>query len=108
MVILGALTFIAMGYVVAAFSRNQETASGISSLINFPMMFLSGLFFPIEFIPSFIQPLVAIIPLTYLVDAIRQIMIATNPVYPMPVDIGVLTAWLAASLVIAIRFFKWE
>lgn len=108
MVILGALTFIALGYVVAAFSRNQETAAGISSLLNFPMMFLSGLFFPVEFIPNFLQPVIAIIPLTYLVDAIRQIMIGTNPVYPMTVEIGVLTAWLAASLVIAIRFFKWE
>ncbi len=108
MVILGALTFIALGYVVAAFSRNQETASGISSLLNFPMMFLSGLFFPVELIPNFLQPVIAIIPLTYLVDAIRQIMIGTNPVYPMSVEIGVLAAWLAASLVVAIRFFKWE
>jgi ABC-2 type transport system permease protein len=108
MVILGALTFIAMGYVVAAFSKNQETASGISSLINFPMMFLSGVFFPVEFIPSFLQPVIAILPLTYLVDGIRQLMIGTNPVFPLPVDVGVLLAWLVGSLVIAIRFFKWE
>jgi ABC-2 type transport system permease protein len=108
LVVLGALTFIALGYMVAAFSKNQETASGISSLINFPMMFLSGLFFPVEFVPQFLQPVIAAIPLTYLVDAIRQIMIGTNPLYPMPVDIGVLMAWFAGALVIAIRFFKWE
>jgi ABC-2 type transport system permease protein len=108
MVVLGALTFIALGYVVAAFSKNQETAAGISSLINFPMMFLSGIFFPVEFIPSFLQPIIAIIPLTYLVDGIRQLMIGTNPVFPLPVDVGVLLAWLVGSLVIAIRFFKWE
>jgi ABC-2 type transport system permease protein len=108
MVVFGALTFIALGYVVAAFSKNQETAAGISSIINFPMMFLSGLFFPIEFIPAFLQPIVAIIPLTYLVDALRQIMVGTNPVFPLPVDLGVLLAWFSASLVVAIRFFKWE
>ena len=108
MVILGALTFIAIGYMVAAFSKNQESASGISSLINFPMMFLSGLFFPVEFVPQFLQPVIAAIPLTYLVDAIRQIMIGTNPLYPMPLDIGVLFAWFAGTLVVAIRFFKWE
>ncbi len=108
MVILGALTFIALGYMVAAFSKNQETASGISSLVNFPMMFLSGLFFPVEFVPQFLQPVIAIMPLTYLVDAIRQIMIGTNPLFPMPVNIGILFAWFAASLVLALKFFKWE
>lgn len=108
MVILGALTFIAIGYMVAAFSKNQESASGISSLINFPMMFLSGLFFPVEFVPNFLQPVIAIIPLTYLVDAIRQIMIGTNPLFPMALDIGVLLAWLVVTLVVALRFFKWE
>jgi ABC-2 type transport system permease protein len=108
MVILGALTFIALGYMVAAFSKNQETASAISSLLNFPMMFLSGLFFPVEFVPAFLQPIVAIIPLTYLVDALRQIMIGTNPVFPLPLDVGVLLAWFAGALVLALRFFKWE
>lgn len=108
MVVLGALTFIAIGYMVAAFSKNQESASGISSLINFPMMFLSGLFFPVEFVPQFLQPVIAIIPLTYLVDAIRQIMIGTNPLFPMPLDIGILAAWFGVSLVVAVRFFKWE
>jgi ABC-2 type transport system permease protein len=108
MVILGALTFISLGYMVAAFSKNQETASGISSLINFPMMFLSGLFFPVEFVPQFLHPVIAIMPLTYLVDAVRQIMIGTNPLYPMFVDVGVLAAWLVGGLILAIRFFKWE
>lgn len=107
-VILGALTFISLGYLVAAFSKNQETASGISSLINFPMLFLSGVFFPVELVPDFLRPVIAIIPLTYLVDALRQVMIGTNPLFPLPVDVGVLLAWFAGSLVIAIRFFKWE
>lgn len=108
MVVLGALTFISIGYMVAAFSKNQETASGISSLINFPMMFLSGLFFPVEFVPQFLQPVIAAIPLTYLVDAVRQIMIGTNPLYPMALDVGVLMAWFVGALLVAIRFFKWE
>ncbi len=108
MVIVGALTFIALGYMVAAFSKNQDTASGISSLLNFPMMFLSGLFFPVEFVPGFLQPIIRIIPLTYLVDAIRQIMIGTNPLFPLPVDVGVLAVWFVAALALSIRFFKWE
>jgi hypothetical protein len=42
------------------------------------------------------------------VDAIRQIMIGTNPLFPMTLEIGILAAWFAGALVIALRFFKWE
>ena len=51
--LLGALTFIGMGYLIAALARSVESAGGISSAINFPMMFLSGIFFPLAFLPAF-------------------------------------------------------
>lgn len=108
LVVLGALMFIALGYVVAAFSKNQESAAGISSMLSFPLMFLSGLFFPVELMPAFLRPIVALIPLTYLVDAIRQVMVESNPLHPLPVDVAVMGAWLAGGLMVAVRFFKWE
>lgn len=107
-VLLGAAMFIALGYVIAAFSKNQESAAGISSILSFPLMFLSGLFIPIELMPDFLKPIVQIIPLTYLADALRQEMVASNPIHPIGLDAGVLAAWLVASAVVAVRFFKWE
>jgi ABC-2 type transport system ATP-binding protein len=51
---------------------------------------------------------VTAMPLTYLADALRQIMVGATPVYSLWVDLGVLAAWLVASAALAVRFFRWE
>jgi ABC-2 type transport system permease protein len=107
-VLLGGLMFISLGYVIAAFSKTQESAAGISSILSFPLMFLSGLFFPIDFMPDFLKPVVQIIPLTYLADALRQVMVASNPLHPLALDASIIAVWMAACMLLAVRFFKWE
>ncbi len=52
------------------------------------MMILSGTFFEITSMPSFIEPLIKILPLTYVNDALRQIMVAGTPLHSMTTDIG--------------------
>ncbi len=108
LVALGAVTFIAIGYVVAAFARTEEAANGIVQVVQFPMMFLSGVFFPIEIMPNVLRPVATIMPLTYLGDALRQVMINGSPYAPLPVDIAVLGGWMLVCLVISARFFRWE
>ena len=100
--------FIALGYLIAAVARTVETASGISSAINFPMMFLSGIFFPLAFLPAFLAPVVRALPLTYLADAIRQVTMGSTPDFPMWVDIAVLGGWVVVCAALAARFFRWE
>jgi ABC-2 type transport system permease protein len=51
---------------------------------------------------------VTAMPLTYLADALRQIMVGATPVYSLWVDLGVLAAWLVVSAALAVRFFRWE
>lgn len=108
LVVVGAITFIAMGYLIASLARTVESASGISSAINFPMMFLSGIFFPLALLPAFLAPVVRAMPLTYLADAFRQISIGSAPTFPMWVDVAVLGAWGVVCTALAARFFKWE
>ena len=108
LVLLGAVTFVAMGYLIAAFSKSVESASGISSAVNFPMMFLSGIFFPLALLPAFLAPIVRAMPLTYLADAFRQVSVGSVPDFPMWVDIAVLLAWAVVCAALASRFFKWE
>ncbi|MCI0394071.1 MAG: ABC transporter permease [Chloroflexi bacterium] len=105
---LGALMFVAMGYMISGLAKTQESVTGITSLLNFPMMFLSGLFFPVEVMPAWIRPVVNAIPLTYLADALRQIMVGAPPVYGLGLDALVLAAWLLVCAVLAVRFFRWE
>lgn len=108
LVLLGALTFIGLGYLIASVAKSVESAGGISSAINFPMMFLSGVFFPLALLPAFLTPFVRALPLTYLADAIRQVTLGSTPAFPMWVDIAVLGGWAVVCAALASRLFKWE
>ncbi len=108
LVILGTLTFVSIGYLAVSRVKTTEGAMPIIQLIQFPMLFLSGIFFPVEFFPAFMRPIVDAIPLTYLGDAFRQIMVEATPVHPINIDIAALAAWLIVCMLLAIRFFRWE
>ena len=108
MAVLGTLAFVSIGYLIAAFIRTQQGAEPIINIITFPMMFLSGTFFPVESFPGWLAPVVKALPLTYLSDALRQIMVDGAPLYSMTTDIIVLAGWMAVTLLITIRFFRWD
>jgi len=107
-VLLGALTFVSMGYMIAAFPKTEEAGVGLVQVVQFPMMFLSGIFFPVEIMPAFMRPVVNAMPLSYLGDLLRQIMVAAPPQYSAVTDVGVLAAWAVACLIVAAKFWRWE
>jgi ABC-2 type transport system permease protein len=80
----------------------------MTSVIQFPMMFLSGTFFPIEQMPDPLQAVARVIPLTYLSDALRQVMVGGAPFAPLWVCAVVLLAWLIGGYVIASMKFRWQ
>ena len=96
-VVLGSLTFIALGYVIASFASTEESANGMTSVVQFPLMFLSGTFFPIDAMPDALQAVARAMPLTYLGDALRQVMVGGTPFSPLWVCFAVL-ARLARGL----------
>ncbi|HEX8939299.1 MAG TPA: ABC transporter permease [Candidatus Limnocylindrales bacterium] len=108
LVLLGAATFIALGYVVASFARTEEAASQTTSILQFPLMFLSGIFFPFEIMPDFMRAVGAAMPLTYLGDAMRQVMVNGAAFAPLSVDVAILAVWLVVCLGISARFFRWQ
>ncbi len=108
LVLLGTLTFISMGYLAVSRARTTEGAMPIVQILQFPMLFLSGIFFPVEFFPSFMIPIVEAIPVTYLGDALRQVMVDASPMHAMTTNFAVLGGWLVVCLFLAMRFFKWE
>jgi ABC-2 type transport system permease protein len=107
-VLLGALTFTSIGYVIASFARTEEAANGMTSIVQFPLMFLSGIFFPLEVMPDWLRGVATLMPLTYLGDALRQTMVGGSPFMPLPVDAAVLGGWLLVTLAISARFFRWQ
>ena len=108
MIILGSLVFTSLGYMMAAFVKTEEAAIPIINVITMPMMFLSGTFFEITSMPSFIEPLIKALPLTYFNDALRQIMVAATPLHSMTTNVAVLAGWVVVTLAVTVRFFRWD
>jgi ABC-2 type transport system permease protein len=71
-IVLGAPTFITLGYLIAGLAKTSESLNSITQIFGFPMMFLSGLFTPLDLMPAWIKPASAALPLTYLADAQRR------------------------------------
>jgi ABC-2 type transport system permease protein len=107
-VLLGAMSLISIGYLVVSRVKTVESANIIIQVMFFPMMFLSGIFFPLELMPDFMRNIAAALPVTYLGDAFRQVMVGATPAYSMPINLAVIAGWMIVCLVLAIRFFKWE
>jgi len=108
MVLLGAGTFLAIGFMLASFLKTEEQAQGVVQIVQLPMMFLSGIFFSFDFLPGFLQTVARLLPLTYLGDALRQTMVNGTQVEPLGVDVAILAGWLVICLGIAARSFRWD
>jgi len=107
-VVLGALSFTAIGYVIASFARTEEAANGMTQIVQLPLMFLSGIFFPLEVMPEWLRGIATFLPLTYLGDALRQTMVGGTPFAPLGIDALVLVGWLVVTLGISARYFRWQ
>lgn len=106
-VTLGALAMLAVGFIVGSFAPNQDVAQSVTFLISFPMMFLGGSYFPTENAPAFLIPVVKALPLTYLNDALRQIINYGASFAAIQTDLLVLAAWMVVALIVSVRAFRW-
>ncbi|MCY0898018.1 MAG: ABC transporter permease [Firmicutes bacterium] len=107
---LGMGTFLAIGFIVAGLSKSQEATVPLINLISFPMMFLSGVFFPVSSLPHLVTEIVQFFPLTYMTNALRGLMSGqfTPHAAAFGTDLLGLAAWLVATGVIAARVWRWE
>ena len=107
-ILLGALAFLAIGFAISGFARNAEAAASYANLITFPMLFLSGTFFGIDDAPAWLQPVTRVLPLTYLVDALREPMTRGRGLAEIWPDLLVLLGTFVAAMAVAVRFFRWD
>lgn len=105
--LLVALGFAAVTTVLASRIAKIEVYTIIAQVIVMPMWFLSGAFFPTTSLPSFLQPLVAINPMTYATDGIRNVMmLGYYPFNQMILDVGVLSLFVAFGFAASVLLFK--
>lgn len=104
--ILGIFSFVGLGILVSASAAQQESAMQVLSMVQFPMLFLSGVFFPIQQMPAFMQVISKCVPLTYAVDALRKVMILGAGIGDVAKELVVLVLFGAVTLIIAVPLFK--
>lgn len=104
--LLGVFSFVGLGIVLTSVAEDEETAGMIMMTLTMPMLFLSGIFFPIQMMPSFMQTISHWLPFTYAIDAIRRIMIFGVTFADISTDIIVLVTFGVIMLIIAIPLFN--
>ena len=106
--LLGSMSFAGLGLLVAARTRTIEGVSGLMNLVMLPMWLLSGTFFAATRFPEFWQPVIQVLPLTALNDALRANINEGLPLAANFPDVLVMAAWGSVSFLLALRWFRWQ
>jgi ABC-2 type transport system permease protein len=106
--LLGAGAFAGLGLLVGARVDSTEVAQGWMNFIQLPMWVLSGAYFSNERFPDWMQPVIKVLPLTALVDALRRIYNEAAGLDQLLVPLAVLSAWTLGSFALATRTFRWQ
>ena len=104
--VIGALCFVGFGIMLSARTQTQEDYAQISLPFSMPMMFVSGVFYPIETMPWVLQKLAYIFPLTYLNDAMRGIMLKGQTLGDVWLDLVVLLGFTVLFFIIGVKRFN--
>ena len=105
--VTGALSFAAIAVLVSSRAENTQTVSGLMNVVMMPMFVLSGVFFSSAHFPELMQPLISILPLTALNDALRAVMIDGASLAGVARPLGVLAGWGIAAFAVGVRIFRW-
>jgi ABC-2 type transport system permease protein len=103
---LSVFSFVGLGILITSFTDKEETASMMMMTIMFPMMFLGGVFFPIEQMPGFMQTISQFLPLTYATSALRKVMILGAGPESIMTEVAFMLAFGLIFLAIAVPMFK--
>jgi len=105
-VLLCALVFSVFGTLVSVYVKEIFDAMTLANFFRFPMIFLCGVFLPVSSMPSFIQPLAYIFPLTYAVDLIRFFLTGTYDVVSPLISFIVLIAYSVVLFYLSVLILK--
>jgi len=106
LLLLGVFSFVGLGIVLTSLAKDQETAQMMMMTLMFPMMFLSGVMFPLQQMPWYMQDIAKFLPLTYAADAMRKVMVLGAPISAISTDLIILIAFGAIMIGIAVPLFR--
>lgn len=107
-ILLGTAVFLSIGFCLGSIAKTQETIQAIANLVTFPQMLLSGIFYPIDSLPAFVQPLAQLLPLSFVANGLRSIIVDGAGLLDLLTTFAGLGIWGVVALVLAIRLFVWK
>jgi len=103
--LMGVASFVGVGIILTSIAPEQETAQMLVILLQFPMMFLSGIIFPISQLPGWMQWIGKAMPLYYAADALRKVMILNAGFNVIGADLIILVAYSILTMLAAVPVF---
>ena len=106
--VLGIITILGIGLALGGWAKNERQVAPLANIIVFPMMFLSGTFFPRFLMPEWLQNVSAFLPLTPIIDGIRLIATEGKHLIDILPQVGLIGLWMIVIYAIAFKVFRWE
>jgi ABC-2 type transport system permease protein len=107
-VLIGATLLFGIGLAIGGWAKNENQAAPVSQLVTFPMMFLSGVFFPVFLMPEWLQNITRFIPLTPIIDSIRLVVTEGRTLFELGPQMLIIAVWIIVVYFIAFKVFRWE
>jgi ABC-2 type transport system permease protein len=108
LIVIGSSIFLSLGFFMGSMAKTQQSIMLLGNLITLPQMFLSGVFFSIDSMPDLLQPVARLLPLSFVVTSVREVIVnGRSLIEQTPTVIG-LMVWLGISLILAIKMFRWK
>src|SRR5918996_6106200 len=107
-VLIGSAIFLAVGFAIAGWAKNEDQAAPVANIVSLAMMFLSGVFFPREAMPEVLASVTQFMPLTYVNEALRAVVNEGAGLLSLGPQLLGMGVWVVITFVLAVRMFRWE
>jgi ABC-2 type transport system permease protein len=107
-VLIGIFSLFGFGMAIGGWAKNENQSAPLSNLVAFPLMFLSGVFFPTFLMPQWLQNIANYLPLTPVVDGIRLIITENASLLNLGSELAIIGGWTLIIYAIAFKVFRWE
>ncbi|WP_052850141.1 ABC transporter permease [Streptomyces avicenniae] len=108
LLVLGVSAFLAIGAIVGTYARTPEAVAAVANCLMVPMAFLSGSFYPLDAMPSWLQTVSWVLPLRHLNDGVSAALTGSGGLGDIGLAAAVLVAFTAVLGVVAFRTFRWS
>ena len=107
-IILGVVMFLTLGFSLGSLAKSQESVGVMATIFIYPQLVLSGVFFPLESLPLFIQPFAEILPLSLVADAMRSIANDGLQLFDIVRNFIGIALWIVIGMLVSTKLFVWK